>query len=128
MSEEWEVGSEKTVEKIREILAKDENVRFGYLFGSYADGTFDGCSDVDIAVFCERDDLDMRLGLHHRLQKFLRKEVDLICLNRVKNLFLLESILDGILLKDHKERPYYEVMKRHEIIDYKLFKSMIDAA
>ena len=114
---------------LRDILSSDNNVKFAYLFGSYADGSYAEKSDIDIAVYLNDCSFDTRLTLHHELEKSLQKDVDLVCLNEVKNIYLLESILDqGIALKDHEDRAYFEVIKQHEIIDFKNFKRYIDAA
>jgi len=114
---------------ITKILDNDSNVLFGYLFGSYAKGDATQKSDVDIAVYLQDVSLDARLGLHHTLQKALHKEVDLIVLNETRNIYLLEEIIyHGILLKDHSMREEYEVRKQHEIIDFKVFRKIIDAA
>jgi predicted nucleotidyltransferase len=114
---------------LSDILDRYYNVQFACLFGSYADGTQNESSDVDIAVYVEDTSLDSRLALHHELQKVLRKDIDLVVLNDVKNIYLLEAILDqGIVLKEHEDRAYYEVMKQHEIIDFKNFRRYIDAA
>ncbi|ADV46523.1 type VII toxin-antitoxin system MntA family adenylyltransferase antitoxin [Nitratifractor salsuginis] len=117
------------IDQIKTLLSRDKNVRFAYLFGSYARGDADEKSDVDLAVYLEECSFDIRLELHHRLEKALRRDVDLLCLNELKNIYLLEKILDeGIVVKDHPERDYFEVLKGHEIIDFKNFKRYIDAA
>ena len=114
---------------VTKLLADYDNVQFAYLFGSYADGTSRGTSDIDLAVYLVDDSLDAQLELHHFLEKHLHISVDLVCLNTVKNVYLLESILtNGIVVKKHKDRDYYEVRKQHEIIDYKQFKRYINAA
>lgn len=114
---------------IRHVLEQDDNVLFGYLFGSVAKGDAASNSDVDIAVFMTDSTFDARLNLHHLLQKTLHKEIDLVVLNDVKNIYLLESIIfGGIMLKDHAGRLDYEVRKQHEIIDFKTFRKRIDAA
>ncbi len=115
--------------KLIGLLNKDKNVEFAYLFGSYADGTYTQKSDVDIALFLKDTSLDAKLALHHQLQKALRKEVDLVILNSVKNIYLIESILkSNILLKDHPDRPFFELKKHHEVLDFKIFRKYIDAA
>ena len=116
-------------ETIQQILKTDNNVYFGYLFGSYAKGDATVRSDIDIAVYLDDISLDARLSLHHALQKGLHKEIDLVILNTTRNVYLLEAIIyHGILLKDHEMRPEYEVQKQHEIIDFKVFRKIIDAA
>ncbi|KYJ86472.1 type VII toxin-antitoxin system MntA family adenylyltransferase antitoxin [Sulfurovum riftiae] len=115
--------------KLIEILGADDNVQFAYLFGSYADDSFTEKSDVDIAVYLYDHSFDAKISLHHTLEKALYKDVDMVCLNEVKNIYLLENILNnGILMKDHEDRDFFEVKKQHEIIDFKNFKRYIDAA
>lgn len=115
--------------RLRDLLKNEENVAFAYLFGSCADGTAGPESDVDIAVFLIDVTLDAKLSLIHTLQKALHKEIDLVTLNEIKNIFLLDDILsNGILIKDHAERPLFEVHKEHEIKDFKEFRKYIYAA
>jgi predicted nucleotidyltransferase len=112
-----------------EKLSCLDNVVFAYLFGSYAKKEQTHTSDVDIAVFLQNTDLDAQLQLNYELSKFLKKDVDLVMLNNVKNLFLLESIFkDGQVLKDGETRIDFELVKEHDILDYKAFKKAIDAA
>ena len=115
--------------KLSALLAEEGNVVFGYLFGSYARGDATPGSDVDLALFLRDTSLDARLALHHRLQKALKKEIDMVVLNEARNLYLLEHILrEGILLKDAPLRAEYEVDTHHRILDFKAFKRYIDAA
>jgi len=115
--------------KIKSLLFKHNEVQFAYLFGSYSKGEYTDNSDVDIAVYLTDTSLDSRLEVHHALEVLLKKKVDLVVLNDVKNMFLLEAILkDGIVLKDAEERAFFEVEKNHAIIDFKNFKRYIDAA
>ncbi len=115
--------------QLETLLHANNNVIFAYLFGSYSDHTFSDTSDIDIAVYLKDSSLDAKLTLHHTLEKSLQKEVDLVCLNKIKNIYLLESILTkGIMIKESKERAIFEVEKHHAIIDFKNFKKYIDAA
>lgn len=115
--------------KLENILNLDKNIHFAYLFGSYAKGDFTDKSDVDIAVYLYDDNLDTKLTLHHKLEASLQKNVDIVYLNDVKNIYLLEVIItQGILIKDGVERAMFEVKKQHEVIDFKSFKKYIDAA
>ena len=115
--------------KLSNILASNDTVLFAYLFGSCAEGTQREESDIDIAVYLSDTSLDARLSLYHMLEKELDKEVDLVVLNDVKNIYLLEAIFrKGILLKEHETRALFEVEKNHEIIDFKQFRRYIDAA
>lgn len=113
------------VKKIKSI----ENVQFAYLFGSYFNNSYTDKSDVDIAVYLKDTSLDSRLQLNYELSKLLRKDVDLIVLNEVKNIYLLEDILqNSFLLKDDEKRVDFELVKQHDILDFKEFRKMIDAA
>jgi hypothetical protein len=59
-------------------------------------------------------------------------KVDLLVLNQVHNYNLLQEIFDnGILIKDstpEETRVLFELNKHHEILDYRAFQRMIDAA
>lgn len=114
---------------LREKLNSFDNVAFAYLFGSYVTEEETQTSDVDIAVFLKNIDLDAQLQLNYELSKFLKKDVDLVVLNSVKNLFLLEAIFKyGKVMKDGETRIDFELVKEHDILDYKAFKKAIDAA
>ena len=114
---------------LTEELASDSNVEFAYLFGSYADGTYNDRSDVDIAVYLSQSDFDTQLKVSFNLSSAIKKDVDLVVLNSVKNLYLLDDILQkGKLLKDSNKRIEFELKKHHQILDYKEFKKSIDAA
>lgn len=114
---------------LSEKLKSVENIEFAYLFGSYARGQQRESSDVDIAIFFKQNTLDARLELCYELSRFLKKEVDILVLNDVKNLFLLEAVFkEGKLLKDSPLRVDFELSKEHDILDYKELKRVINAA
>jgi len=123
---------------VRQMLSNlgagiDEEVKFAYLFGSQATGDTTALSDVDIAVYLddEVNDLDKHLEIHHTLSKQLKKNVDLIVLNNLKNFNLLENILtEGrvIVDRDTDFRKIFEVEKQHQILGYKAFKRYLDVA
>ena len=114
---------------LKEKLKSMDSIEFAYLFGSYAKEEQKEESDVDIAVFLKQNNLDVRLQLSYELSKLLKKDVDLLVLNDVKNLFLLEAVFrEGKLLKDSQQRVDFELVKEHDILDYKEFKRAINAA
>ena len=117
------------VEQLKKLIADLDVISFGYLFGSYADKTYTQKSDVDVALYLDDTSLDTRLQIIYELSKALQKDVDLIVLNDLKNIYLLDDVLQkGIVLKDDEKRIDFELKKQHEILDYKSFKKMIDAA
>ncbi len=114
---------------LNEKLKSLDNIEFAYLFGSYAREQEREKSDVDIAVFFKQNTLDARLELCYELSRLIKKEVDLVVLNDVKNLFLLEAVFkEGKLLKDSPLRVDFELSKEHDILDYKELKRVINAA
>ena len=121
------------IDEIKKLLSQIDEIQFAYLFGSYAKGTQNKNSDIDIAVYLKKefDSFDTKLKIHHQLEITLNKEIDLITLNTIKNFDLLNDILnDAILLKESEsdERVMFELHKEHEILDYKEFKRMLDVA
>ena len=114
-------------------LMKMDEIQFAYLFGSYAKGDYSQRSDIDIAVYLEKqyNNFDTKLKIHHKLEVALRKEIDLIILNSAKNFNLLENIFDdGIVIKDSRDdsRIMYELDREHEIKDYKEFRKLLHVA
>jgi len=121
------------IDEIKDILLCIDAIEFAYLFGSYARKEETKRSDIDIALYLKKENysFDTKLQIHHLLEIKLHKEIDLVFLNKVKNFYLLENILnEGILLKDSNDdkRILYELDKEHEIKDYKAFKRLLDVA
>lgn len=76
---------------------KDYDISYCYLFGSYAKGTATEKSDVDLLISAEVSGIRF-YGLAERLRESLRKNVDLINVEQLKdNTELLNEILkDGV--------------------------------
>jgi len=116
-------------DKIHHSLLSNHNVIFGYLFGSYSKNKQTEISDVDIALYLKDTSLDSKLRIIYELSKLVNKDIDLVVLNDIKNIYLLEDILkSGIIVKDADERFDFEIIKEHDILDYKAFRRYIDAA
>lgn len=121
--------SQRYIEQIKEYLHNNKTVFFGYLFGSFANDTYNSRSDVDIALYMTDLSFDNKLQINYELSKLLRKDVDLVVLNEVKNIYLLEDILShSVVVKENNRRLDFELVKEHDILDYKEFKRMINAA
>jgi len=118
------------IDKVKLILQNDANVEFAYIFGSYADNTFTDRSDVDVAVYFKEYDFDKHLELMTKISQATKKDTDLVVLNKAKNLYLLEDIIQkGILLKDDEDKRIdFELLKHHQFIDFIEFKKRIYAA
>lgn len=109
--------------KLQHALASEAAILFAYLFGSVAVSETTPLSDVDIAVFpVKKLSIDDRLGIIQRLSKKTKLEnVDVTFLDRLDNLYLLNSIIEqGILLldRDRDRRELFEVMAHHRFLDF----------
>ena len=114
------------------LKSNANDIKFAYLFGSWATNTATALSDVDLAIYIEDavNTFDKQLEMHHQLSKQLKTDIDLVVLNTVKNYNLLNAIFkQGIVLVDNDEdfRLMFEVRKQHEILGFRVFKKYIDA-
>ncbi len=116
-------------EKIKNILKKDKDILFGYVFGSFCDDSFHDNSDIDIALYFSNNNSDSYLQIIHTLEKNLKRQVDLTILNSAKNIYLLDEIINkGLVVKDSNARFDFEIRKWQEINDFKLTTKMIENA
>jgi len=116
-------------EKLKKAFKELENhgeikIEFAYLFGSYAEGTHTLTSDIDLAVyFASNPSVDDELMLHAFLTRKLKTDkIDLLVLNRAKNLILLEEVVrKGKVLYDRNPelRKMFEYKIIHSAIDFK---------
>ena len=97
IDEEHGVLEIKDIIKICEGVFEQYDVKYAYLFGSYAKGRATGVSDVDILVSTSVTGIEF-FGLVEELRTELHKKVDVLDKNQLKgNLELTEEILkDGI--------------------------------
>lgn len=85
---------EDIVDACSYVLAKFD-VKFAYIFGSYAKGNATPVSDVDLLVSTEVTGLRF-FGLVEELRNALRKKVDVLDMNQLRNnLQLTEEILNN---------------------------------
>ena len=116
------------INRIKEILSKDNNILFAYLFGSAITPDFSKYSDIDIAIYFKNYSLDSHLDIAHKLEKEIKRDIDITVLNKTYNIYLLEEIINkGEVLKDNEKRFDFEILKWHEINDFKISKRLLDA-
>lgn len=89
-----------TIEEIKDKvtqIAKERELSFVYLFGSYAKGTMNEKSDIDLLVSNEIKGLEF-LGLVDELAQNLNKRVDVVRIDDLKNNFefLNEILATGV--------------------------------
>lgn len=112
-------------EKISEILNRERNILFAYIFGSYARKEARKGSDIDIAIFLrnpsviEKDPkFEVRLAL--KIEKVLRKPIDVRILNDKPLTFINQVLKHGKLLfsRNEKERINFEVKMFDLYLDF----------
>lgn len=125
------------MEKIKEILEKEPEVLFAYLFGSYAKGTQDKNSDIDIAIYLkdtgilEKDPLyPSRLAIKIERAMAEKKTIDMRILNDSTLRFKSQVLRYGKLLHstDEKKRIEFETSSLACYYDFKPFLEKYDAA
>jgi predicted nucleotidyltransferase len=125
------------VETIIKVLAEESDVLFAFLFGSYAKGTQDDKSDIDIAVYLKDEGLLERVPLYPsklaiKIENALdeKKTVDIRILNGSTLRFKSQVLRYGKLLhsKDEKKRIEFETYSLLQYYDFKPHLEMYDAA
>ena len=109
----------------KNVLERDKNVVFAYLFGGLAKGRVMPLSDVDVAVYLNSiENLPQyKLELFDRLTDALGTcEVDLVILNKA-SISLVGRILAGkqvIVDKEPYRRHRYESVALREFFDFRV--------
>ncbi len=90
------------IEKIRQLLAANR-IEEAYIFGSAANGNFTEKSDVDFLVRFSADLTPLEKGelwwnLHDELRNFLKREIDIVTMNSLKNPYFIKEINDTKVL------------------------------
>lgn len=119
----------KQVENYVLIMDKEYKIKFSYLFGSFARGEENSSSDIDIAVMFEKDysnydDALIRGKIIDNGKLVLKKEVDIVSLNRGNLSLKYEIIKDGIVIKDSDDRASFESLTMREYFDFKYFSDI----
>jgi len=116
-------------EKITVILQQAGNILFAYLFGSQVKNKTRFGSDLDIAIYFEREAQLLEIGtLVNELEKAVNCKIDLVSLNDLyqKNPKLAYSVIaegDLLFCNDQKLLNHY---KKSVYLKYLDFKPVID--
>lgn len=122
------------IKTLKQIFDNQENVFvFAYLFGSRALGNESESSDIDIAVYLnkevKRDHFDVKTDLYMQLNRTLKQNnIDIVIMNQFKNIILLNQIIThGKLLCDKNPtlRMNYEQKILHRAIDFTSQRKMV---
>ncbi|GIK61081.1 MAG: nucleotidyltransferase domain-containing protein [Ignavibacteriota bacterium] len=116
-------------EKIAELLIRNKNISFAYLFGSYAKNKIRFGSDLDIGIYFNAEPTIFEIGiLVNELEDITEHEIDLVSL---KNLYEINPklaysvVADGILLFSIDEQLLVQY-KKNVFLKYLDFKPVID--
>ena len=124
------------MESIIKVLENESDILFAYLFGSYAKGTQNENSDIDIAVYLIDEKILEKYPLYPsrlsiNIENILdKKKVDVRVLNGSTLRFRNQVLMHGKLLhsKDEKKRIEFETSSLAQYFDFKPHIDMYDAA
>lgn len=105
--------NESCKEIIIDVLIKELDPYFIYLFGSYAKGEARDDSDIDLAVYTEMEKTSYELFLlANKLALFLKKDVEIINLKQISTVFAAQIVGTGEVLysKDDYMREEFAML------------------
>ena len=113
---------------IPDLVEKFDAIEVLYLFGSYASGSADCDSDVDVALFVDDSKysdnplVDLEVGC--LLDKEINKRVDVVVMNRVSPIVQHEVLRTGKRLfeRSPKSRCSFELKSFKEYVDVKYYQ------
>jgi len=115
------IGNEK-INIIKNILVKTFNPYLIYIFGSTVKNRDRGESDIDVAILTDGrvDEYELFI-LSQKLADILKKEVDLIDLNKASTVFKIQIIKTGKLIynSNNLKKMYFQMrtMKDYAILN-----------
>lgn len=120
------MNREKLITVLKEILEKEKEILFAYLYGSYALNTSHSKSDIDIAVYLIPSNINDYIQKEKELTaalitKLHNDSVDLRILNTLPFLLKYKVIKEGIpiIIKDEAERVDFETMIMNRFFELK---------
>ena len=113
--------TDSTIKNLKEYFLSRKDVAFSFLYGSQTRGTATKLSDVDIAVYFyppRRHPIEFQEEIYYKgeneiwtdLERFLKREVELLILNRVPAT-IAASAIRGIPLAIHDWGLYLDFMQ-----------------
>ena len=112
----------------KEVMEKDKEVLFAYLYGSYAQDSIHFESDIDVAVYLKSADLkryskkeeELTIELVTRIHK---DRIDLRIFNVLPLLLQYHVLKDGIpiFVRDDKERVDFETRVMNRFFELKSY-------
>lgn len=108
--------------KIKDVLKKDRNIVFAYVYGSFGRGERE-FSDIDIAVFVKRVPercVEYENKLAIKLEKLIKKPVEVRVMNKLPLLLTSRIIKEGKLIfsRDEKQSVKFETIMMSMYLDF----------
>ena len=111
---------------IKEVMEKDKEVLFTYLYGSYVKNSIDIRSDIDVAVYVKPSDAKGYIKKEEELTielvtKIHTDRIDLRILNVLPLLLQYNILKDGIpiFIRDERERVDFETKVMNRFFELK---------
>lgn len=111
------------MEKVRDVIKNHDEIMVGYLYGSFAKGSYDEKSDVDVGLLLKRgykpDPLyESRISLE--LDKNIGRDVEARILNDKDIIFLHQILKYGKLVfsRTERERIVFETYTYSKYLDF----------
>ncbi len=119
-----------------EFINKIDNkykIKFAYLFGSFARGQENNHSDIDLAIFFEKNYSDLeeimiRGDIIETGRSFFNRNVDIVSIERAPLLLKYQIVKDGIILKDYEEIGDFESLTLREYFDFEYYSEIYNQA
>lgn len=115
-------------DSIKNGLSND--VEFALLFGSVVTNRITPESDIDVGVYCKKQNLSFeeRLDLKDRLESVTKREVDVVFLNSSDIIITMQILANGKLIVNNDPGLFalFKSQKISEYIDFKRDRKAIE--
>ncbi|MDW7668788.1 MAG: nucleotidyltransferase domain-containing protein [Bacillota bacterium] len=120
--------NQEMISKIKEYLKGKDYIIFAYIFGSAVNSKETKYSDVDLAVYTTKSEIETTeyLGMKRELMDMTSKEIDIVILNNASPLVKKEVFNTGVKLfsKDEEVESNFIVHTYFEYEDMKKYYDM----
>ena len=98
------------IEVLKTYLATRAEVVLAFIFGSVATEHAGKMSDVDVAVYLDKESDEIADSLQADLERLLKKEVDLVIMNRAPATVSWSAIRKGVPVKIQSRKFFLDFM------------------
>lgn len=92
--------AEEIQQKIKDYFSQKTEIDTVLLFGSFAKGTFNSQSDIDIAIHSDSElDYEKLAQIQTELSLLCHREIDLADISKAEGIFLYQIMTTGIKIK-----------------------------